>query len=131
MKQISIITDDAKAHSVADIAARLAGARINIESLDADGMTANGIILLSVDRYDDALALLREAGYQAMADDAIVVKVQDQPGAVAMVANRFKEANLIIRSMRILRRDSEASLIAIVTEKTPEAEALVADIRVA
>ena len=131
MKQISIITDNAQAHSVADIAARLAEADINIESLDADGLTDHGIILLSVDRYDDALSLLREAGYQAMADDALVVKVQDKPGAVAMVANRFKEANLVIRSMRILSRSAEASLIAIVTEKTPEAEALVADIRVA
>ncbi len=131
IKHIRIIADNGEDHIVADIAQKLGDAGINIESLDAEEVAGRGLIQLGVDRYDDALNLLREAGYQAMAGDALVVLVEDKPGALARIAQQFKDAAIVVRSMRILSRNDEGALVAIVAEKCPEALRLVKDIRVA
>lgn len=131
VKQISIVTDNGDAHTVADIADRLGQAGINIDSLDAEAVAGHGVIQLTVSHYDDALNILREAGYQAMADDAMLVALEDKPGALARLAQDFRDKNITVRSMRIVGRGEEGVLVAIVAGHTAQAEALVKDIRVA
>jgi hypothetical protein len=130
MKQITIVVDYQR-HALAEISALMGEHDINIHDLDADPAGEKGVISLSVDRYDDALRILRDAGFEAVPEEAILVKVDDRPGALARVAARFKEADLIIRSMRIIRREDGECLIALSAEKTPEALELVQDILVA
>jgi hypothetical protein len=129
MKQITIILDS-RQHAVADISTLMAEHGINIDSIDADDVKEYGVVSLSVNRYDDALHLLREAGYQAISEDALVVRIEDKPGALAEVSTRFKNAGVMMRSMRIVQREQHGSVVAIVASPMETARELVQDILV-
>jgi len=126
MKEIVIVTKN-RAGLVADISEALATRGINIETLDAEEVQDLAVVELTVDRYDVALQALRDAGFEAITEDAIVVRLPDEPGALAKVARRFKEANIDLRSVRILGRQQGSALVALATERTDEARALVKD----
>ena len=82
------------------------GRPIHLQIRDIDAMKDgyHGFIMLTVDDYDEALQCLRAAGYKPLTEDAIVIRVSDEAGALAKVANRFAEANINLRSLHILRR---------------------------
>lgn len=126
MKRITVIVDN-RPGAVADVTNALAGRGVNIESLDVDAADEKGVINLTVDRYDEALQALRDASLQAISEDAIVIRLKDEPGAIARIAARFKEAGVNIRSMHILRRETDQSLVSIVSERRAEAMELVKD----
>jgi hypothetical protein len=126
MKQITVLVDNHPG-AIADVTQVLADAQVNIETLDADGAEDHGVIILTVDHYDRALLALKDAAYQAISEDALVVRIEDRPGALAAIAARFKEANINLRSVHIIRRHETHALVAIVTENTDRARQLVRD----
>ena len=97
MKQITIVTP-AQAGLMADISDHLGNAGINIETLEAFVVRDWDIVQLTVSDYDRALRVLRDAGYDAITEDAVVVNVKDQPGALAKVMRRLNEAGVGMRS---------------------------------
>jgi len=120
MRQIVVLTENHPG-ILADLSACLAEREINIEELSGDGSGAGGVVRLTVDRYDAALVALRDAGFQAVSEDALVLRLADEPGALARVAARFKQEDLNVRSMRILRRDAGFTLVALVTDDAERA----------
>ena len=126
MKQITIVTKSQRGLT-ADISELLAKAGINIETLDAEDVEGVDVVTLSVDHYNRALAALRDAGYPAVTEDALLVRVQDEPGALAKIALKFKKADIAVHSIRIMRRDNGWGIIAIGAERTEAAKALVRD----
>ena len=124
MKQITIVTESRRGLT-ADIAALLAGEEINIETLDAEEVEGADVVTMTVDHYNRALAALRDAGYPAVTEDALLVRVEDEPGALAKVAMKFKEADIPVRSIRIIRRRNGFGIVAISTERTEAAKDLV------
>ena len=126
MKQITIVTKSQRGLT-ADISELLAKAGINIETLDAEDVEGVNVVTLSVDHYNRALAALRDAGYPAVTEDALLVRVQDEPGALAKIAVKFKDADIAVHSIRIIRRDNGWGIIAIGAERTEAAKALVRD----
>jgi len=127
MKQITIVAKDHPG-LMADISELMLKAGVNIESLDAEQVGARAAIVMTVDRYDTALQALRSAHFQAVTEDAILVKLEDHPGALAAIARRFKDAGINLRSIRSLSRDAGTSIVAISTERTKEAMELVKDV---
>ena len=126
MKQITIVTESRRGLT-ADIAGLLAEEGINIETLDAEEGEGADVVTLTVDRYNRALAALRDGGYPAVTEDAMLVRIEDEPGALAKVAVRFKEADIPVRSIRIIRRRNGFGIVAISTERTEAAKELVRD----
>lgn len=126
MRQITIVTESRRGLT-ADIAQLLAAADINIETLDAEEVEGADVVTLSVDHYNRALAALRDAGYPAVTEDALLVRVEDEPGALAKVAVKFKEADIPVRSIRIIRRCNGWGIVAISTERTEAAKAVIRD----
>lgn len=129
MKQITVVVSNAPGQ-LADVTQVLAAHDVNIEEINAERMDELGVITMAVDRYDDALRALSEAGYQAISQDALVIRIEDRPGALARIATRFKEAGINLRSMHIIHREDGASLVSIVTADNPRAEPLVRDVLV-
>ena len=128
MKQISVIARN-RAGLVAEISALLASHGINIDSLDAESVDSNAVVVLTVSEYDEAFRLLQEMqDVSVVSEDAILVRLTDRPGALAEVARRFSEAGISIRSMRIIERGPEQSLVAISADRTDEALELVKDL---
>ncbi|MGI9239441.1 MAG: ACT domain-containing protein [Verrucomicrobiales bacterium] len=130
MKQLTVITSN-EPGNLADITSALAGEEINVENIEADGHGRRGVVVLTVglDVYDLALRTLREkTSCQVFTEDALVVRVEDRPGALAEIATRFKEASVNLRSLHIIRRYDGFSLASLVADDREAAEALVRDL---
>jgi len=129
MKEIVIVTQN-RAGLLADISEILAARGINIETIDAEEVQDVAIVELTVDRYNEALRGLRDAGFEAVTEDAFVIRLRDEPGALAKVAKRFKEANIDLRSVRFIRRQQGSAFVALATDRSEEAKALVEELLV-
>ena len=129
LKGILIVTKN-RPGLVADVTDALGARDINIESLEAEEVHDLATVELTVDRYDEALEVLRDAGFDAVSEDVIVVRIKDEPGSLARLGRRFKDAGISLRSIRILRRHQGFAWIALATPRSAEALALVEDCRV-
>ncbi len=129
MKQITLVMR-ARRGAVADISDLLGREGINIESLEGFAVREWDIVQLSVSDYNRALVVLRDAGYDAITEDAVVINVQDQPGALAKVTRRLYEGGVEIRSVRILHRQAGEAMVAISMDRTEEGMRLIEDLLV-
>jgi histidine decarboxylase len=109
---------------VADIVKALANQDINIETLEAEETDELAIVVLTVDRPNEALECLRDAGFNAVTEDTLVVRIKDKPGALASVSHLLKDEGIHLRSLRILRRQEGWAWIALATPRSEEAKAL-------
>ena len=116
-----VIMADNEVGVIADITGSLANEGINIESLNTESAGERGAIILTVDRYDRALYVLNQAGFKAVGDDALVIRLPDQPGELAVVADRLKQDGVNIQSMHILGRQDGHAMIALTTDDGPRA----------
>ena len=124
MNRIVIMADN-EVGVIADITAALAGEGINLESINTEITSDQGAIILTVDNYDRALYILNGAGFKAVGDDALVIRLPDQPGALAGVAGSLKEAGVNIDSMHILSRQAGYAMIALKTDNRAAAIAAI------
>ena len=127
MKQITILTRKDPAE-LARVATILGDAGVNIEEMDAEHVEETGIIVLSVDRYDEALRALADHGLRAITQNALVIRIEDKPGALAAIAKELRDAGVDVRSMHILRRDASASLVTLVATDHDKAREILADV---
>ena len=126
MKEIIIPVKQA-AGTLAEISATLARAGINIEFIEARVLGTGGIVVLQVDHYDTALRSLSEAGYRAVTEDALVLDLENRPGSLAEVARRLADARIGIRSLRIVERAGDRSLVTLIADDPEAARRLLAD----
>ena len=127
MKQITVV-GESDPGLLARVSETLAARGINIETLDAQTVEDHGVVILTVDRYDEALAALRDADVPAVSEDAIMIRIADEPGALAKISKRFHDAEIRLRSVRIIRRGSGSGLVALSTERSEQALDLVRDV---
>jgi hypothetical protein len=129
MKEITVVVDN-RAGILADLSEALASRGVNIESIDGEAAETRGIIRLTVDNYDEALSALRDSGFRAISEDALLIRLKDESGALARAAARFRDAGINIRSLRILRREHGYALVTLVTDNNDAARDLVYDVLV-
>jgi len=129
MKQITVVTED-RPGVLAEITDALAGVGVNIEDLSAEAIGGTMVAILTVDHYDEALRSLSGRSFKAVTEDALVVQLDDRAGELARIAQRFKEANINLRSVRTIRRWGGKCFVALAAERTDEAMALVKDVLV-
>lgn len=126
MKQITVLTRK-DPDELARVASILGDAGVNIEDIDADRLEETGTIVLSVDQLDLALRTLSDNGLRAVTQDALVIRLEDKPGALAAIAKRLREADVDVRSMHILRRDGNQSLVSLVVSDQEKARSVLGD----
>ena len=110
---------------IADISKALADAGINIETISAEGVNHKGVITLTTDAYDEALHALTHAGFKTVSDDSLLLRLVDEPGALAKVAEKFKVAGVNISSLHIVDRRDGFSIVALSADDRAKAETLV------
>ena len=123
MERIVIMTRN-ETGVIANIAGALADAGVNIESLDTESTGQKGIITLTTDDTNRALMALKDAGFRAATDDSLIFRLTDEPGALARIAKRFRDANLNIQSLHILDRQAGSTIVALTCLDRAQAEAL-------
>lgn len=129
MKQIVIVSEDHPT-VVADVAEALAAAGVNIEFLDAEVVGSSKVVVLTVDQYDTALKALAQTSFQAISEDALVIQLQDKPGELARITQRLRDAQIDVRSIRIIRREGGTGIVAVATDRNAEARRILADVLV-
>lgn len=112
---------------IADISRALADEGINIETISAEALNEKGVITLTTNDYDEALQALTNAGFKTVSDDSLVLRLRDEPGALARIAERFKDAGVNIQSLHIVDRKGGHTIVALSVsdDDRPKAEALV------
>jgi hypothetical protein len=130
MKQITVISrlDPDASLKVTEV---LGEAKVNIESIDVETLDETTLVVLTVDRYDDALCALQRAGLEALTEDVLLILVQDHPGSAAAIGKRLRDAGIHLRSLRILRRESERAIVAVSVDRTERAIELLRDVLIA
>ena len=130
MKQLNIITKS-RIGIIAEITEALAEQDINIENIDAKTFDQKAVIVLAVDDYEKALETLnRLDNYQIVAEDVILISLANEPGALAKISRRFSDAGISLQSIRFIERNEDNGLVAITTQRTDAALALVEDVLV-
>ncbi|MFZ0709610.1 MAG: ACT domain-containing protein [Terrimicrobiaceae bacterium] len=129
MKQLTVLVQNERGVT-ARIASCLAEHEVNIEEIDIEGVEDRGIVVLSVDRYDEALRALSGQGFRVITQDTLLVRLEDKPGALAAIAVRLKDAGLDLRSMHILRRDSGNTVASLVASDNAKAAEVLRDVLV-
>ena len=114
MERIVVIAND-QPGVITDLAAVPADARLNIESLNTEKAGDQGVITLTTNDTDAALRALTQAGFRATTDVPIIFRLPDEPGALARIAQRFKEQDLNIQSLHILDRRAGNAIVALTT----------------
>ncbi len=129
MKQLTVLVPN-ELGIAARLTSSLAERGINIEEIDVESVADHGIVVLSVDRYDEALRVLSDAGFRVITQDTLLVRLEDKPGALAAVALRLKDAGLDLRSMHILRRDTSSTTASLVCSDNAVAAEVLRDVLV-
>ena len=112
---------------LAGITGALAEVGINVESINTQSAGDRGAVVLTANDTDHALAVLNQAGYKAVSDDAVVVRLRDEPGALSGVADRLKQAGINIQNLHILARHDGHALIALTTNDRAAAQAAISE----
>ena len=118
-----IIMVDNEVGVLAGITGVLARAGINVESMNTQTAGDRGAVILTADDADHALSVLNQAGYKAVSDDAVVVRLKDEPGALAGMADRLRQAEVNIQNLHILVRQEGFALVALTTNDRAATEA--------
>ena len=127
MKQLNVLAPN-KPGQLAAITEALALGSVNIESFDVETHGADGVIVLTVDRYGDALRLLLDAGFKAVTQDTLLIRLEDKPGALAKIAVRLKDAGIDLRSMHFVRRDAGVCIASLVANDNARAAEVLRDV---
>ncbi|MGI9558274.1 MAG: hypothetical protein ACR2NQ_01215 [Thermodesulfobacteriota bacterium] len=127
MKQIVVVSRN-KVGVIADISRVLSGKGINIERLDTSGLSSHGAVVIATDSYDKALKALNDSGFKAVSEESIVVRLKNEPGSLAAVSGRLRDSEVDIRSMHIISRDGDYSLVALATPENEKARELLKDV---
>jgi hypothetical protein len=110
---------------IADISRVLADKGLNIEAISAEALGDKGVVTLTTNDDDHALRVLTDAGFKTVTDEALVLRLRDEPGALARVAERFKDAGVNLQSLHIVDRRDGYTTVALAADDRARAEALV------
>ena len=95
IKQISVFLDNT-AGRLGELTRVLAGAGINLRAISIADTADFGILRLIVNKCDDALKALKDAGFTTKLSDVIAVEIEDTPGSLAKVMELFEKARVNI-----------------------------------
>src|SRR5690606_25731036 len=104
---------------------------VNIDSITARDFGEQAIATLTTEDDRKALTILQACtDLQAICEDALIVRIEDEVGSLARLARLFMDAQIDLRSIRFVERHNGYALVAISVERTEEALELVKNILV-
>jgi hypothetical protein len=100
-KDLVIIPDD-RPGVVAELGERLGEAGINIEAISAFTGQGKGIVHVLVDKAEEAVGVLRDAGFDVRAARrVVVVPLPDEPGQLGRATRTLADAEINIEQAYI------------------------------
>ena len=112
---------------IADMTEPLARAGVNILTLNTESTGETGIVIITTDDNDAALQALTAAGFRAIMDDTLIIRLPNEPGALARVAKKFKDAGVNIQSLHIFDRYAGYAMVGVSSADRVLAETIVGE----
>jgi hypothetical protein len=95
VRQLSVFIAN-EAGRVSEVTGLLGDAGVNIRGFSVSDTADYGILRLVVDKPDEALAALKQAGFTVRDDEVICIDLPDEPGGLAGVLKIVAEAGVNI-----------------------------------
>ena len=112
---------------LAELTEVLAVRGMDIAQIVVETNDGGAVVRMEVEDEDAALSVLTDAGYHAVSDDVLLARIEDRPGSLAALSRRFADANLNIRSLHHVRRESGFALVAVSTDDNSRARTLLGE----
>lgn len=127
VKQLSIFLEN-RSGRLSEVTQVLGDANVNIRALSLADTSDFGILRLIVDRPDDAYNILKQGGFTIRETDVLAVEVEDKPGGLARILDRFATSGVNVEYMYAFVEKSGDQAIMIFRVEEPErAAALLAE----
>ncbi len=126
MRQITVVAKYTK-ELIADITGLLGNHNIDIRTMDSLQVGQDAYVKLVVENYDRGLKLLTEAGYNAVSDESVLLRIPDKPGALAQVARTISGQGRNTRAITMLQQDGGFTVIAVGTDDNDQVRELFRD----
>ena len=123
-----VVTAKNEVGVIADISAALAGAGVNIQTINTESTNETGLVILTTEDNDAALKALTSAGHQAELSETLHIRLQDEAGTLASVSEKFKNAGQSIQSLHIVERGGGHAILALTAEDMDKARELLGDL---
>jgi len=122
-----VVVEDDRVGLLADIAAMLGKARINIESVNVDVVANKAVVTLTLADVKNAKRLLETAGHHVEGDDSVVVKLSDKPGELARITELLSKEGINLDRVHTLSRDGKNTMLSMKTSDSKKAAAILKD----
>ena len=126
VKRITVIGDD-RPGTLAEVTEILGQSGIDIRDISANTMGDDAFLTLQVTEYDRALNVLMAAGFNAISEESVVIRIEDKPGALAAIARRLADEDIDIRGISMLHQNGNHSAVAISSNDDGRVRSLFAD----
>ena len=94
-KQLSVFMEN-KPGRLSQMCSMLAENRINIRAMSVHDTVDHAIVRLVVDNPTKALILLEEDGVYTIAQDVVVLSIENKPGIISTIAKKLFRADINI-----------------------------------
>lgn len=107
MTQISVFLENRKGR-LYDVCSLLGQNDINILALTIAETEEFGVLRIVVNKPEEALKKLKEAGFAANITDVVIVEVDDRPGGLAKILKVLNDNNINIEYMHaFVKKDTD------------------------
>jgi len=126
MKRITIVAKDYTG-LLADVSDILAGANINIQSINAENIETTALIRIVSEDAEQAYHLLVDAGFHVVSRAGLLVKLKDEAGALARVSRLLAEHEIDIRGINMVEQHDGMRIVALSCSDAEKAKELLSD----
>ena len=98
---------------LAEITALLAEHKIVLHDFSGEVIADTAVIKIVPEPYHKCFQLLTDAGYQVIASQSLLIRLEQSPGVLARLSRELANSNIEIRSMHIVNRSENDALVAL------------------
>ncbi len=129
MKSLTII-QETRAGMLAEITTLLERHKIDLRGIGGSTVGSLAVINLTVERGQTCFDILTEAGFKVFANEQILIRVKDKPGALAEISRQLANVQIDIQSVHVVGHEGEMAIVALATENDFSARQILLDILV-
>ncbi|NNF15100.1 MAG: hypothetical protein HKN70_00060 [Gammaproteobacteria bacterium] len=100
---------------VAEVTGLLASHDVNIIDFDGKVFGDTAIISIQAENYQRGYRVLSEAGYHVFANETLLVRIEQAPGALARLSQQLASAGVDVRGLHFVNKDARAGIVALET----------------
>jgi hypothetical protein len=125
MYRVTVVTRD-RPGLIAEVSELLCARGVNISAMVGQVFGGDAVLQLDVPEQDAALTALTSAGFQAVSDDVLLLRLTDEPGALAKISRRLADAQISIRGINMVQRGGGYAIVGTSTDDNARARELLA-----